>query len=191
MNFLKSFKKVQHSHSRHQETTSNLLRIHLQGKLMFGNSSPLEGAMYIFGGIPKMLVFAIFSKYWWFQTKQFTRLLEFIKLYKQNPLEKIFIFTLYQNYTLALMLFTKDLTSHLSCFESAAYNYSKEFKNLKLESCKKLGCIGNCLLTVANLIIKGTKIRLILKEKPASDLKQHIILNQLSPKWDPLKVFSK
>ena len=30
------------------------------------------------------------------------RLLEFIKLNKQNPLEKIFIFTIYQNYTLAL-----------------------------------------------------------------------------------------
>ena len=34
--------------------------------------------------------------------KTFTRLLEFIKLYKQNPLEKFFIFTIYQNYTLAL-----------------------------------------------------------------------------------------
>ena len=28
------------------------------------------------------------SKYRWFQTKQFTRLLEFTKLYKENPLEK-------------------------------------------------------------------------------------------------------
>ena len=28
--------------------------------------------------------------------------LEFIKLYKQNPLEKYLIFTIYQNYTLAL-----------------------------------------------------------------------------------------
>ena len=32
-----------------------------------------------------------------------TRLLEFIKLFKQNPLEKYFIFTIYQNHTLALM----------------------------------------------------------------------------------------
>ena len=38
------------------------------------------------------------------QTKQFRRLLEFIKLYKQNPLEKFFIVTIYQNYTLALIL---------------------------------------------------------------------------------------
>ena len=30
------------------------------------------------------------------------RLLVFIQLYKQNLLEKVFIFTIYQNYTLAL-----------------------------------------------------------------------------------------
>ena len=39
-------------------------------------------------------VFAYFSKYWWFHTKQFTGLSEFRKLYKQNPLEKLFIFTI-------------------------------------------------------------------------------------------------
>ena len=33
-----------------------------------------------------------------------TKLLKFIKLYKQNPLEKFLIFTIYQNYTLALSL---------------------------------------------------------------------------------------
>ena len=38
--------KVQHSHFRHQKTISNLLRIHLKGKLRFGTGSPLEGAMY-------------------------------------------------------------------------------------------------------------------------------------------------
>ena len=46
--------------------------------------------------------YAIFSKYWWFQTKWLTGLLELVQLYKQNPLEKFFIFTTYQNYTLAL-----------------------------------------------------------------------------------------
>ena len=57
----------------------------------------------IFGGIPKMLFLdAFFSENWWFQTKRFTGLLELIKLYKQNPLDKFFIFTIYQNYTLAL-----------------------------------------------------------------------------------------
>ena len=39
--------KVQHSHCRHQKTTSNLLRIHLKGKSRFINSWPLEGAMYV------------------------------------------------------------------------------------------------------------------------------------------------
>ena len=33
---------------------------------------------------------------------RFTGLLELIQLYKQNQLEKFFIFTIYQNYTLAL-----------------------------------------------------------------------------------------
>ena len=40
-----------------------------------------------------------------FQTKTVTGLLELVQLYKQNPLEKFFIFTIYQNYTLALMPF--------------------------------------------------------------------------------------
>ena len=40
-----------------------------------------------FGGTPKMIVFANFSKYRWFQAKQFTRLLEFIK-----PIREIFYF---------------------------------------------------------------------------------------------------
>ena len=30
-------------------------------------------------------------------------LLEILQLYKQNQLEKVFIFTIYQNYTLALI----------------------------------------------------------------------------------------
>ena len=50
----------------------------------------------------KFSFYAIFSKYWWFQTKRFAGLLEIVQLYKQNPLEKFFIFTIYQNYTLAL-----------------------------------------------------------------------------------------
>ena len=39
-----------------------------------------------------------------FRQKLFTRLLELMQLYKQNQLEKFFIFTIYQNYTLALTL---------------------------------------------------------------------------------------
>ena len=32
----------------------------------------------------------------------FTGLLELVQIYKQNPLEKFFIVTIYENYTLAL-----------------------------------------------------------------------------------------
>ena len=53
-----------------------------------------------------MLFYAIFSEN---STKRFTGLLELIQLYKQNPFENIFIFTIYQNYTLAL---TKQLVSN-------------------------------------------------------------------------------
>ena len=46
---------------------------------------------------PPFFVFANFSKYGCCQTKLITKLLEFITLYKQNPLQK-FIFTTYQDY---------------------------------------------------------------------------------------------
>ena len=36
--------------------------------------------------------------------QRFTGLLELIQLYKQNQLEKFFILTIYQNFTLALSL---------------------------------------------------------------------------------------
>ena len=50
-----------------------------------------------------LIVLCNFLKYWWFQTK-LTGLLELVQLYKQITLEKIFILTVYQNYTLALTL---------------------------------------------------------------------------------------
>ena len=50
----------------------------------------------------KCQFYAIFLENCWFQTKRFTGLLELIQLFKLNPLEKFFIFTIYQNYTLAL-----------------------------------------------------------------------------------------
>ena len=57
------FQTVQHSHSRYQETTSNLPRINLKGKFRFNSSRPLEGAMYIyFGGHPKNVSFVQFSQ---------------------------------------------------------------------------------------------------------------------------------
>ena len=41
------FQKVQHSHTRYQKATSNLLRINLKNILKFNEIWPLEGAMYI------------------------------------------------------------------------------------------------------------------------------------------------
>ena len=45
----------------------------------------------------------LFWNYGWFHTKWFTGLLELVQLYKQNPLQKFFVFTIYQNLTLALI----------------------------------------------------------------------------------------
>ena len=74
------FQKVQHSHSKHKKRTSNLLKFDLKGKLWFNKIWPLEGGRFItldygqiLGGIPKMLVYAIFSKYWRFQTTTTTK----------------------------------------------------------------------------------------------------------------------
>ena len=50
----------------------------------------------------KFVFYASFSENLWFQTIRFTGLLELVQLYKQNQLDKIFIFTIYQNYTLDL-----------------------------------------------------------------------------------------
>ena len=95
------FQTVQNSHSRHQKTTSNLLRINLKGILKFNEIWPLEGAIYI--TLWQNFSFMQFSqKIDGFRQKIFTGLLEPIQLCKQTPLDKFFIFTIYQNYTLAL-----------------------------------------------------------------------------------------
>ena len=56
--------KVQHSHSRHQKTTSNLLRINLNGILKFNEIRPQEGAMYIINSMVEFsgTFYAIFSE---------------------------------------------------------------------------------------------------------------------------------
>ena len=77
---------------------------------MTTRGSFVHNSMVEFSGASKKIKFyAIFSENWWFQTKRFTGLLELVQLYKQNPLEKFFIFTIYQTYTLAF---------HWSSFES-------------------------------------------------------------------------
>ena len=59
-----------------------------------------------FRGHPENVSFMHFSqKIDGFRQKRFTGLLELVQLYKQNPFEKFLNFTIYQNYTLALMQF--------------------------------------------------------------------------------------
>ena len=57
-----------------------------------------------FRGHPDNVSFMQFSqKIYGFRPKnKITGLLELVQLYKQNPLENFFIFTIYQNYTFAL-----------------------------------------------------------------------------------------
>ena len=70
---------------------------------MATRGSYVHNSMVEFWGASRKFLFhAIFSENLWFQTKRFTGLLELVQLYKQYPLEKLFIFTIYQNYTLAL-----------------------------------------------------------------------------------------
>ena len=59
---------------------------------MTTRGSYVHNSMVTFSGESRKFKFnAIFSKYWWFQTKWFTRLLELIQFYKQNPLEIFFL----------------------------------------------------------------------------------------------------
>ena len=59
---------------------------------MATRGSYVHNSMVTFwGAFWKCKFYAVFSKYWWFQTKLFTGLLELIQLYKQSPLEKILI----------------------------------------------------------------------------------------------------
>ena len=56
------------------------------------------------GAFKKQKQNAFFSKYWMVSHKMIHKVLEYIKLYKQNQLEIFFFFTIYQNYALALSL---------------------------------------------------------------------------------------
>ena len=80
---------MQHSHPRHYKATTNVLNIkerQIEGQQWVHTWKPM---VKFLGASQKF--FANFSKYWSFPTKQFTRLLEFIKLYKQNPLDIFFL----------------------------------------------------------------------------------------------------
>ena len=79
-------------------TTRGIINFLHKPKVKFSGGHP-QNVYYYF------LFYTIVSKYW-FQTKPFAGLLEFIKLYKQNPLES-FYFHCLPKYTLALTVIVK------------------------------------------------------------------------------------
>ena len=93
-------------------------KISLNGILKLNEVWPLEGAMYIslwenYRGHPDNISFMQFStKIDGFEQKDSQGFENSYNSYEQYPLEKFLIFTIYQNYTLALSLF------RLSCFYS-------------------------------------------------------------------------
>ena len=91
------------------KTTSHLLGISLNGILKLNEVWPLEGAMYIslwenYRGHPDNISFMQFStKIDGFEQKDSQGFENSYNSYEQYPLEKFLIFTIYQNYTLALI----------------------------------------------------------------------------------------
>ena len=73
-------------------------------KITVDQSKVLKNLLYRLFRFYWATQYFFFSKYWWYQILQFTRLLESIKwdMYIQNQLMIIFIFTIYQNSILAL-----------------------------------------------------------------------------------------
>ena len=59
-------------------------------------------------GIPKMLVLCNFLKILMVSDNSIHNDCRTVQLYEQNPLEKFIIFTVYQNYTLALRIMHFD-----------------------------------------------------------------------------------
>ena len=112
-----------------QKTTSHLLRISLNGILKLNEVWPLEGAMYIslwenYRGHPDNVSFMHFStKIDGFEQKDSQGFENSYNSYEQYPLEKFFIFTIYQNYTLAL-------TTAYSAY--AVHFFLGQFPNMKL-----------------------------------------------------------
>ena len=113
MDFHQSFKKCSiFTPDMYYKTTSHLLRISLNGILKLNEVWPLEGAMYVSlwensRGHPDNVSFMQFStKIYGFEQKHSQGFENSYNSYEQYPLEKFFIFTIYQNYTLALRTMT-------------------------------------------------------------------------------------
>ena len=108
MDFHQSFKECSIFTPDIRKQPHNLLRISLNGVLKLNEVWPLEGAMYISlwensRGHPDNVSFMQFSmKIDGFEQKDSQGFENSYNFYEQYPLEKFFIFTIYQNYTLAL-----------------------------------------------------------------------------------------
>ena len=97
----------------------NFLRISLNGILKSNEIWPLEGAMYIslwekYRGHPDNIIFMQFStKIDGFEQKDSQGFENSYNSYEQYPLEKFLIFTIYQNYTLALSVMLIKVFSYI------------------------------------------------------------------------------
>ena len=107
-----------------------LLRISLNGILKLNEVWPLEGAMYISlwensRGHPDNVSFMQFStKIDGFEQKDSQGFENSYSSYEQYPLENFFIFTIYQNYTLALNIKYLELTKmDLTRFAMKLFRY--------------------------------------------------------------------
>ena len=138
MNFHQSVEKcsILTSEFRHQKTTSNLLRINLKCKLLTTRGSYVHKHKVKFWG-PSHTCFFVFvfvcvcansSKYRWFQTKQFTKVLEFIKLCKQ-------IFTITKMIVLALI---QKHQKHFDCVSGAGIGVRDQFRLQGLRSVARI-----------------------------------------------------
>ena len=103
--FSSVFWKVQHSHSRHQKTTSNLVRLILRGRLKVSNEWSLKGAMalctltydIILGGILHFLFVCVckFLKILMVLDKTIHKAFRIHKTLKTQPTRKKIFFTIY------------------------------------------------------------------------------------------------
>ena len=106
------------------------------------------------GASQKCKFYAIFSENSWFQRKIFTGLLVLVQLYKQNSLEQFFIFTIYQNYTLALKL----KTHHTLCTLPVAHSTCSDIEGRSSHRYQS----PLCLYSPDGCREKATYIRLII-----------------------------
>ena len=114
MNFNKYFKKcsiLTPDIRKHQTSLESIQKEYKVQPFMATRGSYVHNYGKFFGGNLKMLILCNFLKILMVSDKIIHRAL-LVQLSKQNPLEKIFSFTIYQNYTLACITGLK-----IHCFQ--------------------------------------------------------------------------